>query len=335
MKKALCVLLAALVLASVVVVVSGQQADPKENFVMATVVKSIAFNWFKRMGEGISQFAKDYHVTAFMQGPSVADSAQQVAIVEQLIARGVNSIVNVPYGVVENEPAQKEAMDKGIIVVTHEAATTKYANYDLEAFDNKSYGEEMMKQLARRMDYEGEYVQFVGSLTNASHNEWQDAARAYQESHFPMMKCIGKYESKEDIEVAYTTTKDLLKTHPNLKGVLGSAAGDVVGAGRAIQEAGLSNKIAVVGTSIVSYAGELLKTGAVDLAMCWDPATAGYAANVVAYRLLKGEPITEGMNLGVPGYEHIHIVKNQYGVPVIYGKGWIEIDASNMDKYNF
>lgn len=310
-------------------------ASKKGDFVMATVVKSIAFNWFMRMEEGVKQFGKDFGVTAFMQGPSVADSAQQVAIIEQLVAQGVDAIINVPYGVQENDLAQKQAMDRGIIVVTHEAATTRYAHYDVEAFDNKSYGEEMMRQLAARMGYEGEYVQFVGSLTNASHNEWQDAARAYQENNFPKMKCIGKFESREDIEAAYTIMKDLLKKYPNIKGVLGSAAGDVVGVGRAIQEAGLSDKIAVVGTSIVSYAGELLRTGAVDLAMCWDPALAGYAANVVAYKLLKGEAIEEGMDLGVPGYSKIHIVKNEYGVPIIYGQGWILIDASNMDKYNF
>jgi len=127
----------------------------------------------------------------------------------------------------------------------------------------------------------------------------------------------------------------LLKSHPDIKGVQGSAAGDVVGAGRAIEELGLSNQIAVVGTSIPSYAGELLKTGAVDLAMCWDPATAGYAANVVAYKVLKGEKITDGMSLNVPGYEAIKLIANKNGTLVIYGKGWIKIDASNMDKYPF
>ena len=110
---------------------------------------------------------------------------------------------------------------------------------------------------------------------------------AYQLEHYPEMELVGKYESKEDLEVAYNVMKDLLKTYPDIKGVSGSAAGDVVGAGRAIEEMGLSDQIAVVGTSIPSYAGELLKTGAVDLAMSWDPAIVGYASNVVAYKLLK------------------------------------------------
>lgn len=307
----------------------------EEELVFATVVKSVAFNWFMRMEEGILQFGKDYNVKAFMEGPSVADSAQQVAIIENLIAQKVDAIVNVPYGVEEHEPVQKKAMDAGIVVVTHEASFVKNAHYDLEAFDNKAYGEEMMRELAARMGEKGKYVQFVGSLTNASHNEWMDAALAYQKEHYPNMEYIGKYESKEDQEVVYNTVKDLLKAHPDLVGVMGASALDVVGAGRVFEEMGLSDKTVVVGTSIPSYAGELLKTGAVDLAMAWDPATAGYAANVVAYKVLKGEKIEEGTDLGIPGYESITIVTNENGVPVIYGKGWIKMDASNMDQYPF
>jgi simple sugar transport system substrate-binding protein len=308
-------------------------AEGAKKPVIAVVVKSIAYRWFQRMQEGVLQFAKDYDVVAFLQGPPVADSAQQVMLIEQLIAMGVDAIVNVPYGVPENEPAQKAAMDAGIIVITHEASTTRYAHYDLEAFDNKSYGEEMMRRLAELMGYEGDYVQFVGSFTNASHMEWQLAAKAYQEAHYPKMRSLGIFESKET--EAYTVFKDLLKAYPTIRGVLGSSALDVVGAGQVIQEAGLNDQIAVVGTSIVSYAGELLKTGAVDIAMCWDPALAGYAACVVAYKLLKGEEIKDGMNLGVPGYENIRIVVNEYGVPIIYGTGWIIITKDNMHLYNF
>jgi len=305
--------------------------------VFASVVKSIAFNWFLRLETGVLDFGKDYGVKAFMEGPSQVDSAAQVAIIEDLIAQGVDAICNVPYGVPENEPAQKKAIDAGIIVIGHEAATAKAGtlNYDVEAFDNCAYGEEMMKEVATRMGESGQYIQFVGSLTNASHNEWQDCAKAYADANYPNLEFVAKYESKEDQEVAYNTMKDVLKTYPDVKGVLGSAAGDVVGAGRAIEEAGLQDAIAVVGTSIPSYAGELLKTGAVDLAMAWDPATAGYACNVVAYKLIKGEAITDGMDLGVPGYEKIVIKKGENGVDVIYGAAWIKMDASNMDDYPF
>jgi simple sugar transport system substrate-binding protein len=314
---------------------SGQFALANEDFVIANVVKSVAFNWFLRWEEGMTRFSEDFKVKAFMEGPSVADSAQQVAIIEDLIAQGVDAFVISPYGVKEHEPVQKKAMDEGIVVVTYEASFVNNADYDVEPFDNVGFGEETLKELAVRMDGKGKYVQFVGSLTNASHNEWTDAALAYQLEHYPEMELVGKYESKEDLEVAYNVMKDLLKTYPDIKGVSGSAAGDVVGAGRAIEEMGLSDQIAVVGTSIPSYAGELLKTGAVDLAMSWDPAIVGYASNVVAYKLLKGEPITNGLDLGIPGYESIKVEENESGIPVVYGSGWIKIDANNMDDYPF
>jgi simple sugar transport system substrate-binding protein len=316
-----------------------EEAAPAEEveLVFASVVKSIAFNWFLRLETGVLDFGEDYGVKAFMEGPSQVDSAAQVAIIEDLIAQGVDAICNVPYGVPENEPAQKKAMEAGIIVVGHEAATATEGSlhYDVEAFDNCAYGEEMLKEMVNRMGEEGQYIQFVGSLTNASHNEWQDCAKAYAEANYPNLEFIAKYESKEDQEVAYNTMKDVLKTYPDVKGVLGSSALDVVGAGRAIEEAGLQDNIAVVGTSIPSYASELLKTGAVDLAMAWDPATAGYACNVVAYKVLKGEEITDGMDLGVPGFEKIKLVKGVNGVPVIYGAAWIKMDPSNMDDYPF
>ena len=316
---------------------SSNTGESGKQLVFATVVKSSAFNWFKRMETGVKEFGNDKGVKAFMEGPSQVDSAQQVQMIEDLIAQQVDAIINVPYGVPENEPAQKKAMDAGIIVIGHEAATANKGtlNYDVEAFDNCSYGEEMMKEMASRMDEAGQYIQFVGALTNASHVEWMDCAKAYAEKNYPNLEFVARYESKEDQVVAYNTMKDVLKTYPDVKGVMGAAAGDVVGAGQAIEEAGLSDKTAVVGTSIPSYAGELLKTGAVDLAMAWDPATAGYAANQVALMLINKQEIKDGMDLGVPGYEKIKLLDGPNGVPVIYGAAWIKIDASNMDQYPF
>jgi simple sugar transport system substrate-binding protein len=149
------------------------------------------------------------------------------------------------------------------------------------------------------------------------------------------MEFVAKYESKENQENAYNIMKDALKTTPDIKGVQGSDSGDILGAGRAVEEAGLADSIVVVGTGIASDAGELLKTGAVDLAMAWDPGMAGYACSVVAYKLLQGEEIVEGMDLKTPGFESIKIGKGPNGVPVIYGSAWIKITVDTMDQYPF
>jgi simple sugar transport system substrate-binding protein len=305
----------------------------------ADCVKTIGANWFLRLETGIKDYSADTGVTTFLCGPSKGDPAAQIAILDEIIAQGVDGICNVPMGVEEHEPVHKKAMDAGIPVVLHEAPQAKNADYDVEAFDNCAYGAEMMDQLASRMGEEGVYVSFVGSLTNDTHMIWQKCAYEHQLEAYPKMTRLGLYDSKEDIEVSYQIFKDLLKTNPEIRGMTGSSAGDVVAIGRAVEEAGLNDTIAVVGTSIPSYAGDLMATGAIDLSMAWDPAAAGYACNRLLEFIITGVPITDGMDLGLPsqypGYEKVILSKGPNGVPLVTGAAWIEMDASNMADYPF
>jgi simple sugar transport system substrate-binding protein len=303
------------------------------NLKFITIVKSTGFNWFQRMETGIQQFSRDTGIQTQQQGPSKADAALQVQVIEDAIAQKPNALLVVPFQVETVEPVLKKARGQGIIVVTHEASNIRpeSAAYDIEPFDNAAYGRHMMDELASGMHGEGNYVLFVGSLTSKSHNEWVDAAIAHQEERYPKMQLVGtRNETSDDPQKAYQIMKDLLRTYPGIKGVQGSAATDVVGAAQAIQDAGLAGKITVVGTSLPSYAGELLRSNAVSVINCWDPATAGYVMNKVARILLEGGRIEDGMDLGVEGYNKIRLVGR-----VIYGSAWIDITSANMDKYPF
>ena len=313
---------------------SGPASMPKTTDVrFITVVKSMGFNWFKRMETGVRQYAKDTGTQAVVQGPSKADAALQIQVIEDAIAQKPQSILVVPFEVEAVEPVLKKAQDQGIVVITHEASNIQKesARYDIEAFDNAAYGRHMMEAMARGMGGEGRYVVLVGSLTSKSHNEWVDAAIAYQKEKFPKMQLVGsKNETGDDPQKAYQIMKDLLRTYPEIKGVQGSAATDVIGAAQAIQEAGLAGKITVVGTSLPSYAGDLLKANAITVIFCWDPADAGYAMNTVAQMVLEGKKIEDGMDLGIPGYNSIKLTGT-----VIYGNAWIDITKENMERYPF
>ncbi len=309
------------------------QQGPSGGLKFITIVKSTGFNWFRRMETGIQQYSRDTGIQTLQQGPSKADAALQVQVIEDAIAQRPNALLVVPFQVETVEPVLKKAKDQGIIVVTHEASNIRpeSAAYDIEPFDNAAYGRHMMDEMASGMHGEGNYVVFVGSLTSKSHNEWVDAAIAHQKERYPKMQLVGtRNETSDDPQKAYQMMKDLLRTYPGIKGVQGSAATDVVGAAQAIQDAGLAGRITVVGTSLPSYAGELLKSNAVSVINCWDPATAGYVMNKVARILLEGGKIEDGMDLGVEGYSQIRLVGR-----VIYGSAWIDITGANMDQYPF
>lgn len=306
------------------------QAQGKK-YTITTVVKIAGIAWFNRMDEGVKQFAKDTGQNATEVGPASADAALQNQMVEDLIAKKADAITVVPNSPESMEPVLKKALDSKIVVIGHEGSDLKNVTYDVEAFDNAAFGEHLMDVLAKSMNQEGEYAVFVGHLTAKTHNQWVDAAIARQKAAYPKMTLVAdKQESLEDQQVAYTKTKELLQAHPNLKGIQGSASTDVAGAALAIEDAGLGGKVSVVGTSLPSIAGPYIQSGSIAQISFWDPAKAGYVVDKVAVMALEGKPVTDGMDLGVEGYNKISLKGH-----VITGQAWVDCNKDNMSKFNF
>ena len=250
---------------------------------------------------------------------------------EDLIAQGVDAITIVPFSVEALEPVLKKAREAGIVVIAHEASNIQNVDWDLEAFENEAYGARLMDLLAEAMGYEGEFATFVGSLTSKSHNEWIDGAMKRQQEKYPNMKVVAeRLECYDDQTVAYNKMKELVMTYPNLKGIQTCASTAPPGAGLVLEEMGLVDEIAIVGTSLVSAAGPYLESGAVNWIGFWDPAEAAYAMNVLAVHVLEGKEIHEGMDLGVPGYNNLKIDGK-----VLYGEAWIFVNKDNMHEYDF
>jgi simple sugar transport system substrate-binding protein len=303
----------------------------EEELTFVTVVKIAGINWFNRMEEGVVAWGQENGVNATLVGPAEADAAQQIPIIEDLIAQGVDALCVVPMDPTQLDPVLKKAMDAGIVVVTHEASNQGNMDYDIEAFDNAAFGAGLMDRLAAEMGEEGEYAVFVGSLGSKTHNEWVDGAIARQQEAYPNMTLVGdKNESFDDSEIAYQKAKEILAAYPNIKGFQGSASTDVAGIGRAVEEAGLQDEVAVVGTSLPSIAGDLLDSGAIDAIGFWDPAVAGAACNQMALMKIRGEEIGVDTDLGIDGYNKLIGESN-----VLYGDAAVYVDSTNAKNYPF
>ena len=64
---------------------------------IATVVKISGIPWFNRMEVGVKEFAAaNTTLTATQSGPATADAAQQLKIIDDLVARKVSALAVVP-----------------------------------------------------------------------------------------------------------------------------------------------------------------------------------------------------------------------------------------------
>ena len=305
----------------------------EKKYTIATVGKIDGISWFARMRQGVEEFKEETGHDAFMISPAQADAAQQVQIIENLIAQGVDAIAVVPFSPEAIEPVLKKARDNGIVVVVHEASQQQNVDVIIEAFSNYDFGQKMGEYLVKNMGEKGEVANFVGGLTSKSHNEQQDGVEAYLKK-YPGIKLVSRRnEDYDDQTKAYEKTKELLTAYPNLTGIVGSASTTVPGAALAIDERQLQDKISVVGVATPVDARRYLDNGAADVIALWDPAIAAKAMNQIAVMLLEGKEITNGISLELTGYESLR--QDENNPKVFFGNAGLFLEKEEALKYDF
>ena len=298
------------------------------------VVKLSGGDWFGRMDKLSQEYGKEKGLTVKQLAGDDASEEKQISIISDVIPQKPAALLVVPNSPESVENVLKRARDAGITVITHEAAGITNTDASIEAFEDKAYGAHQMELLSECMAGEGTYAHMVGSLTVKSHNLWAEGALEKATADYPgITRVVDPVSSDENQETAYQRTKELLATNPDIKGFLGSASTDVAGIGRALEEAGRADDTCVVGTSLPSIAGNLLETGAVDTITFWDPGLAGQAMLSAAQKIIAGEQLEEGTDLGIEGYDSL--VPSSDLPNTFFGQAWIDVTKDNAGDYPF
>ena len=334
-KKWLFLLMVTLVTFSASVYAGGQaEGASNAEYEIVMVAKHEGIAWFDDMRDGVEAFSEAFpDVHAYQIAPEGGDAARQVQMVEDLIAADVDAILVVPNDPGAMEPVLRRAKDAGIVVISHEAPQLAgIVDYDLEAFVNEEFGRLMFEELAKSMDYQGKFAGIVGGLTMQTHMQWFEAGLAHVEANYPDMEFVlsEPIEDSNTEQVAYDRARETLNAHPDLEGLFSCSVSGTVMQALAVDERGLQDQVSVAGLSLPSMSGDYLESGALDHAQAWRPADAGYAAAALAYRLLTGQPVEDGIDLGAPGYESVVLDGG-----VVYGDAPLVITRDNYADLPF
>src|SRR5699024_3514383 len=192
----------------------------------------------------------------------------------------------------------KKAKENGIQVMDWD---TPANNVDLSVkqVDDEEFGRHMAKRLIEAMGTEeGEIAIITGGLSAANLNAWIDAANDEFEENYPGIEIVSdKIPTDEKQQVAYQKTLDLLKSNPDLKGILAVSTPAPLGAAQAIQEKELQDEVAVVGSALPTDSEPFLKDGSLDTAVLWNPAKLGYLAVALGEMLVNGETPEDGQEI--------------------------------------
>jgi simple sugar transport system substrate-binding protein len=286
---------------------------------IAVVVKISGIPWFNRMQAGVEEAGGQLNVNAYQQGPSNAEAAPQVQIVEDLISRGVDAIAVVPNDADALQPAFERARRQGIVVLTHESPfNTTGVDYDVETIDQEQYARNAVDEFVADLEEEGDRDQYseenpaglvhlVGSLTVPLHNFWADTANEYIEENYPFIEILTeRLPVAESVDESRSGVLDLITTYgDDLRGVIGWGSLGPIGASQAVRQRNMQEELYVGGAAIPSTVAQYLEDDSADYIQLWDPRDAGFAMVYIASQMVRGNEIEEGQE--IPGLGPISI----------------------------
>lgn len=248
---------------------ASSERDAKRPTV-ALVMKSLANEFFVTMADG----ARAHHASRpdeydlIVNGiRNETDLAQQVALIDQMIASRVDAIVIAPADSKAMVPALARAAAAGIVIVNidnrlDEDILDDYGiSIPFVGPDNFLGAEMVGRYLAERLDA-GQKVAILEGVPT-TYNSQQRTAGFEKAMHDGGLNIVAKQSAQWDQTIAVTIASGMLVQHPDLSAILCANDNMALGAVAAINQAGKAGEIAVIGFDNISAVQSLVRDGTI------------------------------------------------------------------------
>ncbi len=296
---------------------------------MMPKLKGIAY--FQACERGASAAAKELGIDLLYDGPTDNRVEDQIEMVNQWIATGIDAICIAPNDPEAIAPVLKQAKSQGIIVVTFDADANPTTS-GRDAFCNQTptdvLAHTMVDIVAEKMGGRGKAVVVSTTASAPNQNAWLRFMLPRLKEKYPEITLLETLYPAEDISRARQMTADVLGAHPDLKGIWGLSSVALPGAAEAVKQAKKTGEVAVTGVTLPKEIKDYVNDGTVEKFCLWNPEDLGYLAIQIAHKLKSGSLENGTIDVGRVKGVRINNGEVILGDPIIFTK-------SNIDQYDF
>lgn len=259
--------------------------------------KVLGLPFYEHSEEGGKEAEGDFNVKVTFDGPTEADAASQVTMLEDYIAQGdIDCICIAPNDPDTLAPVLDEAREQGIMVQYFDSmANDEDIDCGVSPCTTETVAKSYWDTMVKLMGDTGDYIVFTGGANAANLNEWIAAGEKYAADKYPNLKEVTTaIATEESSQTAYEKASEALKAYPDLKGIICMSSATGPGVCQAVNEAGLDDKIAVVTMTTPNAIADYLKDGSADINIIWDPAYMVYANCFLAREYFDGKNVKDG-----------------------------------------
>ncbi len=287
--------------------------------------------YFEVCRDGALRAGKELGVEIIYQGSAEPIAEQQIEVIETLIAQGVAGMAISASDPEALVPVAKKAMKAGIKITSYDTPIAPAGRMiDVMPATNEVIGRTLGRIMAAQVNKKGQVAILSATSSFFATNEWVRFATD-ELKKYPDIKMVGVVYGDDLSDKSYREALGLMKTFPDLKGIISPTSVGVVAAAKAIDDKGMKGKIQLTGLGLPSEMKEYIKKGVCTQLTLWDPGELGYAAVYSTYRLVKGQNKgAEGEKIDLGKLGKVPIGKDGQ---VFMTEKLPIFDASNIDKW--
>jgi rhamnose transport system substrate-binding protein len=303
------------------------------------VPKNLGNPYFDTANNGAQEAAGELGVTVLYQGSATADAAEQITLLNSLIAQQVDGLAISANDADALVPTGQAAMDAGIPVVTWDSAIAPAGRVlhinQAEADGIAAVQIQMASELAGP---DGGQIAILSATSTApNQNAWIALMEEeLQKPEYANLELVTTVYGDDQDEKSYNEALGLFTTYPDLKVIIAPTTVGIAASARAVQDQGLIGKVFVTGLGTPNQMREYVKSGAAPQFALWNPGDLGYLAIYTLDALATGKiegNVGDTFSAGKLG-EYTVQESPELGKNVLLGPPFV-YNADNIDDFDW
>lgn len=263
-----------------------------ENKRVVFIPKGNTHVFWKEMARGAGDFARQNGVTLVWRGPVLEDDTEaQASLIRLYAEKQFDGLILAPNSPLRLNGALLLAQTKGLKVLTVDSALQGRPDIPLVETDNRQAGRMAAEQAVRDRPGMHKVLLLRYSSEHLSTQEREEGFRERLQQLLPTVQIIDQYQIGITVLDSRNKTLPLLQQYPDVDVVFTSNESSTEGVIQALQEAGLSGKIAHYGFDFSLRIHNALRDGYLRASMMQDPYRMGVEAMKAVLQMMQGQAV--------------------------------------------
>ncbi len=279
---------------------STQEGDGSGSMQIAVIPKGTTHVFWRSIHAGAAKAAQELGVNIIWQGPQKEDDRQmQIQVVQNFVSRGVDGIVLAPLDDRSLVPPVQSAVNRNIPVVIIDSDLNSDIYKSFIATDNYEGGKLSAQRLAEVLGSKGKVIMLryaEGSASTTKREQgFMDTIKEY-----PDIEVVSSNQyAGATMEKAFQASQNLLNRFPQVNGIFCPNESATSGMLRALQTAGKTGQIKLIGFDTSETLLQALSKGEIQGLAVQDPFQMGYLGVQTVYHVINNEPFEKQIDTGV------------------------------------